>query len=827
MLVEGHGKNSDIMLVGDFATDDDFTNGKALTGYSETILKSLFAGHNYKLDNTYRTLYIKDRLSYNGRAKKKKDEAITEALGKADWKKILIDEITELRPTVITPLGNLSLKFLSGHHSVDKFRGSVLPLNPEIQSKLGEHHIVKVIPTLSPFILNADWVARIYCSLDIQKVVLNKDNRAPIRQRELIWIAKNAQELRTYINRIRDCDFITLDIETYCGIPTCIGFSHDGYEGVCVPLLDTSIDMANRVLMWQMVSKLLYSHIPKVNQNIKYDQTILERFNFKVQNIVFDTQVAAGLIYPELDKNLGFLASIYTDMPYFKNEGKEFDASIHDKSRLYIYNAKDAISTYQVARKQKEEILELGMRDLYYGNNPAPEKEPELNPLGLIKLYHIYQKMDKRGIQIDAQERDKLISKYGTLLQIYETILRNKIDQPDFNVNSPKQVGILVYESLKYPIRKKTNASGSSYNTEEDMLEELYLNHKPGIAGDHEKYAEVLELIIFVRKLYKILQTINTTIHPDLRMRQASNLSGTSTGRTSGNKALDELFVIDVKRKSLGVERKRVGHSLQTLGKHGFPFQGKTYGKDLRTMFVPSPGKVLVEIDFSQAEARVDAVLAADYDMLPVFDNGIGIHRLTGSWVYSCEPSDIKKGTEEYHIAKIVRHAAERNMKPPLLSLLIHKPIAFATELLTKFHTVQPKIRAIFHQDVTTHVRQHRNLVAPNSRRRDFFGRPNEQMFNEAISFLPQCIVSDQNKFTMIPFYEDNNEFPWLAEMHDATLCELDKSEVESYCMRYKKIAERPINFLNCSLSRDFELVIPAEFSISETNWQEMEEFKI
>ena len=83
-------------------------------------------------------------------------------------------------------------------------------------------------------------------------------------------------------------------------------------------------------------------------------------------------------------------------------------------------------------------------------------------------------------------------------------------------------------------------------------------------------------------------------------------------------------------------------------------------------MFVPSYGYSFVEIDLSGAEARVDRVLSGNFD-LSIFDNP-GIHRLTGSLVFDCRPDEIKKGSHQYHLAKTVRHAGERNMKHGRLS---------------------------------------------------------------------------------------------------------------------------------------------------------------
>jgi DNA polymerase-1 len=457
---------------------------------------------------------------------------------------------------------------------------------------------------------------------------------------------------------------------------------------------------------------------------------------------------------------------------------------------------------------------------LYYGK--TPERETEDNPLGVIKLYHIYRKIDQRGIQIDDTKRQNLRIKYQILLDIHEAQLRY-MTQLKLNVNSPKQIGELIYEELKFPVRKKTSPLGvSGYNTEEEVLEALALL-PPGANKRELDGIEIVELILFCRKLYRTLQTLDTPTHLDNRMRFNYNLSGTENGRTSASKTFDEYFYVTSQGK---VEKKKLGHSPQTFGKHGFRYKDQMYGQDLREIFVPSPGRILVEGDLSQAEARVDAVLASDFDILPRFDDETGIHRLTASWVYSCSPAEIIKGSEQYHIGKTIRHAAERDMQPALLSMLIHKPLQFCTDLLQTFNSTQPKIKAIFHTDIRNFVRKNRFLVAPNGRRRDFFGRMDDSLINEAISFLPQAIVSDQMKFTMVPFYEDDNEFPFLYEGHDAIMAEILPDQLQAYAERFKRIAERKINFNTCSLSRDYELTIPVEITTSENNWADMKVLK-
>ena len=105
---------------------------------------------------------------------------------------------------------------------------------------------------------------------------------------------------------------------------------------------------------------------------------------------------------------------------------------------------------------------------------------------------------------------------------------------------------------------------------------------------------------------------------------------------------------------------------------------------------MPSRGYSFVEIDLSQAEARVDAVLANNFRILEVFDGPIGIHRLTGSWVYGMEnPLDIKKGTLEYHMSKTVRHAGERNMGAGRLMAMTQRPMKECERILKVFHSYQ------------------------------------------------------------------------------------------------------------------------------------------
>lgn len=800
-MIKGHGPSSaNIFLIEDSASTEDAATGYAISGSGAKMLNSRFAGFNYKVEQTYRTLLIKERLPYNGNEKKKFKTGLDATLADLrvrgiNHEEVVLEELLSVRPNIIMPLGEMSLRFLTGYKGIYKYRGSILPLREDFQQKFS--HPIKVIPTYGPQIINENWTARAYIPIDIGKAIKYKDHAGEVKPDGLLHIARTAEDLHNYLSRqVWKNNFLVFDIETmgihsegYLGIPICIALCLSDNESICVPLLDDSIDMANRVILWQKVAQLLASPIPKINQNIKYDWTILERFCFKVNNVTGDdTVLRAGLIYPELPKNLGFLTSIYTEMPYHKDEGK----NEKDRNKVYLYCAKDALATRRVYNGQTADLKELGLDQLNCTTK---------------KLFFIYKKMDERGIKVDDEERQRLIAKYRVLLNIHMSVL-SQLANKDINPRSPLQVRQLLIEELRYPHRVELD---------EDTLEEL--------ASLECRYFQgplILKEIIYIRKIYKILEYLRVILHPDLRWRANYNLAGTENGRTSCNPSIDQMFELIEGIVVL----KNAGRSLQTITKHGFRIGDEIIGTDVRRIFVPTPGFVLCETDLSQAEARVDAVLSTDYNLLDKFTDP-GIHKLTGSWLYDCAPEDIKKGTLEYHLAKTFRHAAERNIGAKTLSMTTHRPVKECEKLLVKLHEYQRNIREVFHRDIIKEVTDKRFLVSPHGRRRDFFARPDYKMHNEAISYIPQAVVGDLNKFSFIPILEEMPQVLYLNEAHDSSLVEIRRDEVERYAALVKKHLEIPIDFRQGSIYRDFQLTIPCETTWSDTCWYEPEMKKV
>lgn len=814
-MISGWGSsNPKAIFIIDSPTADDVKLGKAMSGYTSKLINEYLIEQHLDPKDFYYTALHKEQLKLPDK-KKDVDKLYEQMLSEDGYSftKILSEEIRSLTPHLLVPLGELSFRYCSNLQGIRKYRGSILSSSPRSINTVTTY---KTLPILGPNpYLNQEYKLRFLTRIDFTKISRYL-NDGPIPDNNIkLWIAKRGEEVSRFLTEgyksyeESKISFVVFDIETYMGIPTCISFCFDGKESCCIPILDWNIDFATRAVMLSSVAKFLESPIPKINQNIKYDLGKLERYGFKVSNIVGDTMLAASCIYPEFPKNLGLLTSIYTDLPYHKDEGKEYDPKTDKRDKFYLYCAKDSLATHQIITKQSEDLKEQGTTEIYSQ---------------LIKCLPIFRQMEKTGILIDGEKREELQAKYESKFRIEQSKIRMIVDDPKYNPLSWIQTQHIVYEVLKFKPLKvviKVDKEGNEKETGEtgeEILDNLFVFGTPGIKDD-KLARDALKIIINCRKLHKVIELVNLPIYPDDRFRGEWNLGGTKNGRTSTGKCTDEVIRFDEKGK---IEIAKLGFAMHNLGKHGFSIDGIDFGRDIRNMFIADNGYTFIEIDLSQAEARVDAVLANNIDILSVFDGPVGIHKTTGSWVYGVPPEEIKKnvlveGVDRYHMSKTVRHAGERNMTPPRLVLMTQRPLGECKIILDTFHKFQPEIRQTFHYDIRDAINKTRRLVAPNGRCRDFFDRVDEHTYNEAISYLPQVIVGDQMKFTFpLVFGKDGfaKEYAHLVfEAHDGAMALVKESREDEYIERFQKELERPIDFRKCSLSRDYELIIPSEAS--------------
>ena len=796
-MIRAHGASkSKIVLVSDYPTPAELANGKCLSGYMETYLKDMFKEAGVQWGDLYKTSIIKEKLKNPPkRGSRNQLKAIQD---QCNWKESIVKlkaEILSIYPSVIVPLGSTPTGVFTGQFNVGQFKGSIMPA----LSSMGFSAKTKVIPIPHPRDIAAQYSLFFSTSVYIERIVEASRIFEFPRPNYTTEVIRSSRRLLQYLELAQGAEFITCDVETYRNHVTAIGFCADGKHGVSVPMTAISIGKVEYKIIYQAISAFLDSGIPIVNQNVGFDHHQLARFGMHMRNVVGDTMLMFGLLYPELPKNLGFLNSIYTDIPYFKNEGKEWDPGKNEN--LFTYNAKDCISTYRVWEGEVNDAKELGLWTFY-------KRGPQ-------RFYYMYRRIEQRGIRLDENKRNKLMSKYQNVLSFYQQMVDNELGDKTLNINSPKQMTELLYYEMGLPQQYTKRADGNrTLSADEKALEFLAINEV-----ETPKHKELLLNIIAIRKCMRILDFLGFFVHPDGRGRTRYKIAGTESGRTSTSQCDDNIyFITDGK-----LEYKKMGFSLQQFPKHGYTLpSGEIIGDDLRAIFVPSKGYEFGEWDQRQAEAVVVAVVASDDELLHRISTG-DVHLWTAALVLDISQEAVTK-EQRQNVGKRGRHAAAYEVGPKTLSMISGRTIAECTVALKRIHEISPKIRSVFQQGVRDAIKKDRAMTSPHGRRRDFLSRIDNRTFREGYSYIPQAVVSDHQKFCMLSLQEEYPTIEFLGEFHDGTFFEkpiaLSRRQVAE---SITNLVKEPILFNKGTFIRDQHAVMAANIAWSNTNWNEME----
>lgn len=728
-------------------------------------------------------------------------------------------EINSVNPNCILVLGGTALEAVTKYKSITDYRGSIL--HGMGRKLVPSYHPAHLIHSEGSEILGY-WVRQVmlFDFMRAKKQSSFPELKLPYRN---LSVCKSSWQLAEFISqgkmRAKGRYKLALDIEAQECIPICLGLAFDEKNGICVPLWNTrnisNIPTADMVSIWILLANLIFdSSIDIIGQNFKYDQDKITRLGLRIHKLASDTMLKAFAINPELPKNLAFNTSIYTEEPFYKNEGM-YEGALHD---LFIGCARDACVTWEVDTKMDPDLDELGMRPFYENF--------------LMKLHDLYLDIENEGFRIDENRREELLRKYIAMdeelnFELFE--IAGKI----INVNSWQQVQDFLYTYLNLPYKTTTG--------EEELTVLLNSSH---VKTETQKRA--IDIILTKRR---VLKTINTYIlaYPDYDGRMKSTyFLCLKTGRTSTGQQEppirpkhDKLTGEETDKKT---KVKYLGTAFQTMTKHG------DIGQDVRSMYIADEGEIFIQADSSQAEARVVALLANDDKMLKAYDEH-DIHALTASWFMGGTEESWSKKTLGYEhpnrfIGKTLRHAGhlgakkrraatEVNTMARKYKINIKISESEADRYLKIFHAMSPNIQKVFHAEIIRCVEKQRILTAPlpfgidapHGGKRIFYERHGDELFREAFSYIPQRAVSDNTKAAALRI---KGKHPWIRiilESHDALLCSvpIEKRFVAGAII--KQEMERAIDFSACSLPRR-SLSIPCELETGY-NYQELKKFKI
>ena len=456
-----------------------------------------------------------------------------------------LEELDELlqthRPNLICGVGSFPLSYLAGVEGITQHRGSIL------SGKLG----IKTICTYHPAFVLRNRSAYPIFDVDISRVI--SDSKFPelnYLERD-IYIAPNTKvhtiglsntresqpfDYDYWLNLILNSTHVSCDIESVKGTTEilCVGFGLSPTIGVVIPHDDS---FAHR----NFIQTILSSNVSKVFHFGTYDVPVLRNNGYEVNHYDEDTIIQAHVLAPELPRDLGYLVSVETREPYFKQEGKKnIPGDIkawskrRDKEDLYAYNGKDICTTIEIFHKQRDYLTESGQLE-YYQYRMALQNEVAL-PLS------------NNGFAFD-QERCDYIADFVRKDRAKYIIFLNTLVGHPVNSASPKQLCKLFYDELKLPVKKKTNRKTGkiSQTSDEDATVSLIgycLNHISKLKTDRVKdeWVRKLHILKLTLKLkgYDKLDSsyFKVTLHNG-RMKSLYKVPGTETGRLSMSKYVD------------------------------------------------------------------------------------------------------------------------------------------------------------------------------------------------------------------------------------------------------------------------------------------------
>jgi DNA polymerase I-like protein with 3'-5' exonuclease and polymerase domains/uracil-DNA glycosylase len=815
-----------LMILGDCPTERDVIAGKCLTDRELDILLRE-AGINKS--ECWLTTVSKFHVPPNVGKKKIPFAIRAKNVGIDVQQQImeLQEEINGIKPNCILALGSTPLWALSGKTKINNYRGSILHgMGRKFVSSYNPAHLSWQASDVE---FKGYWNRQIIL-FDFRRAKHQSSFAELIIPNRTLEICKSSYQLAEFRKRYDNRLKMSVDIEAggSC-LPICIGLALNKVHGMTVPLWNTdgisSIPDADMIQCWIILAEMLYEK-EIIGQNFNYDRDKIKRLGFIIRRLISDTMLKAHAINPELPKGLAFNTSLFTEEPFYKDEGM-YQGSITD---LLTGCARDACVTFEVDENMDSDLDEIGQRSFFENF--------------LMKLPELYWAIEQQGFRIDTVERDALLHKYVEWDEKVRYELYGLVGT-EVNVNSPKQISSLLFDNFKLPLRAGTG--------EEEIT--ALLNSQSAIKKpEHRK---VCELILEGRRVRKSISTYLMAM-PDFdgRMR-TTYFPCLDTGRTStGQQDPPIRPIIEVIDEHNKKKDKVLGIAFQTMTKHG------DIGADIRGMYVPDnfhfevidnerkrieEEEIFVQADSSQAEARVVWLLADDEEALRLVDE-IDYHALTATWFFGGTEADYSKKILGYEhpirfAGKTLRHAGHLGAGKRRAAISVNTdarkykiPIAItetiAERALMIFHAKQPKIQSVFQFQVSEVVKRSRQLIAPLpygidaecGGKRTFFERMGEDLLRQAFSYIPQRAVSDNTKAAALRIRARIPTIKIAMESHDALLFSIPLSKRDEWIPIIRQEMERPINFSRCSLPRRY-LKIPCDIEIGH-NYRDFKKFR-
>ncbi len=232
----------------------------------------------------------------------------------------LREELLAAKPTVIVPMGGTALWAFTGSTEIGRSRG-----HTQVATRVMPG--VKLLPVYHPAFVIKQWKWFTVGVGDFMKARREAEHKRLRHRKRRLHLCPGLADMAQYKRTVLDkADYLSIDIETGWGQITCFGVGPSPEEAMCVPFVDLRVptrsywrSRADELRAWAWVQAVCDSPVPKVGQNFTYDTFwLLDRMGIKMRNYLHDTRLLHHALFPELPKDLGFMAAMYENVGPWK-----------------------------------------------------------------------------------------------------------------------------------------------------------------------------------------------------------------------------------------------------------------------------------------------------------------------------------------------------------------------------------------------------------------------------------------------------------------------------------------------------------------------------
>ena len=511
----------------------------------------------------------------------------------------------------------------------------------------------------------------------------------------------------------------------------------------------------------------------KIGQNIKYDIIVLKKYGIHVRGRLFDTMIAHYLINPELRHNMDYMAETY--LKYKTIHIDELIGS-RGKNQLNMRSLRpDQIKDY--ACEDADITLKL---------KAILEKAIEKQDLGKLlydielPLIYVLADMEYTGVRLDKTALAEYSKTLTLELQGIESEIYKAAEQ-EFNINSAKQVGEVLFDKLKIVEKPKKTKTGQ-YVTSEETLESM--------KDAHPIVGKILEYRGLKKLLSTYIDALPLLVSPlDDKLHTSYNQTVTATGRlSSSNPNLQNIPIRDAQ------------------------------GKEIRKAFIADEACIFFSADYSQIELRIMAHLSQDPTMIDAFNSGEDIHAATAAKIYKIPISEVTGDMRRK--AKTANFGIIYGISVFGLAERLSIPRGEAKELIDGYFATYPKVKEYMDKSISvartnnyveTVFGRKRYLPDINSRNTTVRGYAERNAINAPIQGSAADIIKVAMNRIFDRFERENIKSKMILQVHDELNFNVESNELDKV---QKVVIEE--------MENAYKLVVPLKADCGKgKNWLE------